>query len=81
MKLQMEFQTFSGQVGWKLQEKENIFYGDPGDDDKTVSAPNKPKRDRKKLGELTKVKSVIIEQREAHKQQTKDDLKKKTKTL
>ena len=64
--MSVEFQTFSSQVGWKLQEKDNIFYGDPGEEEK-VGGPRKVKRDKKKLGELTKVKSIVIEQKEAHK--------------
>lgn len=53
-------------MGWKLNEKDYLFYGDPGEDVET-SAPAKQRRDKKKLGELTKVKSVVIEQKEAHK--------------
>ena len=65
--MSVEFQAFSSQVGWKLQEKDNIFYGDPGDEEKVGAGPIKINKDKKKLGELTKVKSFVIEQKEAHK--------------
>ena len=64
--MSVEFQAFSSQVGWKLQEKDNIFYGDPGDEEKVGAGHITVKRDKKKLGELTKVKSFVTEKKEAH---------------